>query len=351
MCKILVQSHACGHKSTLRKEICFLVKNKFLCVNEEEERKQSRYYCVSCRRQQKRVQHLEAVHLSGKREPIPCSQHNLQNSVVAKSAQQDPTTVIANLKALCAKVVAERVCEATPKPQEIHNHVPKAGILTSEAITIDISAQTPADDEIELPHPGRTDLSRATPGSAIQVSDFLGERNLHARTTNTNIKPLNPNVRRCQAEGIPSAISSPPWTQDHSIRGEHLARNGRSIGASHPRLLPLDRIFKHPHSPLSPRPSMGRDKERKPTLATTRAGTYIPSSGKPTRATKVLTTSARSARQRIDNMLNQEFLQTAHLGDVVIQSPEINPLQTKSSGGYDPNQSYLAFVKSSGYGQ
>lgn len=50
-------------------------------------------------------------------------------------------------------------------------------------------------------------------------------------------------------------------------------------------------------------------------------------------------------------MLTQEFEQTVCLGDIVLQSPEISPLQLDTSGEYDPSQSYLAFVKRSGYGQ
>jgi hypothetical protein len=50
-------------------------------------------------------------------------------------------------------------------------------------------------------------------------------------------------------------------------------------------------------------------------------------------------------------MLHQEFKQTADMGDIILESPEISPLALDDGAEYDPAQSYLASVKQSGYGQ
>jgi hypothetical protein len=50
-------------------------------------------------------------------------------------------------------------------------------------------------------------------------------------------------------------------------------------------------------------------------------------------------------------MLHQEFRQTIDMGDIILESPEISPSALDDGGEYDPAQSFLAFVKQSGYGQ
>lgn len=205
MCKLLSRSHACGHQVVVRRKQCFLAKSEFQCTDAETTQvRPSRHNCNICHREQIRTRKAGTVLSSIKAQcDIDSSKDIPERPYVAKSTQLDAATIIANLKALCAKVAAEKHTEKLSRP--------------------DIVQQKPIESS--------------------------------------------------------------------------------NVAASH-------------------------------------ACVPLPASHKKRHTSTVPTT--------ITEMLVQESEQTAYLGDITLQSPEIKPLQIDNNEEYDPTKSYMAFVKQSG---
>lgn len=289
MCRSLIQSHACGHHVTLKKEPCFLLRNELECKSEEKKQiKTCRGRCRSCRKYATRQSLQGVISASVSQGPAPwLSQEAPAERRIATPVQVDPVTIISNLKELCARVVANQCAKKR-----------------------------------------RTGESEAT--------------------TALKEKPTNPGVRQCQDE-IQLASIEQPWTQENHPT---IAESLRKSGEAHPPPTipppPTDRSVKHPKSPLCSE-SRGSIDQGVTDIKTISSGKCRRSLRR--RSSIMSTTSARSAKRRINESLRQEFETTAHLGEIILQSPDISPAALDNHDEYNPARSYLGFVKHTGYGQ
>ncbi len=344
MCKLLIQSRVCGHHVTVKTESCFLVENKFQCTYEEKKVRQSRYDCSSCRRQQWEVKHTGAILLTIRpQRHLHSLKGYLQKTHLAETNKLDPATVIANLKALCAKGLTKTVVEETPEPE--------AAIPVLQATMISASTQAHVASECLVPNRGPLELNGKSPARKGSFSDFLEELDPNAYISKLRRKPSNPSLKRCQDEDQRPPNSRQPWTRDGSNRVDSSIIRRKTLNHSASRLPLPGRGFSYRNSPLSLKPSTDIGNETDSAFGTTHAVKLLPSSRKRRNSSNISTASARSAKKKINEMLSQEFEETAYIGDIVLQSPEFKPFHQENHAEYDPAQSYLAFVERSGYGQ
>lgn len=175
MCRVLFRSHTCGHELTLKRKPCFLVKNQLQCTDEEKTLvKRSRHDCIRCRRQQRQ------------RVSEPLTNH-------ARSSRPDPTTIIANLQALCAKVVAEQhQAEAIPKPE------------VKQSISTEV--------EVPMSKDSATGTGIRLPAAKNLSSKSANEMNPDSGRCSSISKPSNAHIKHCKDEDQRPEIISEPWT-------------------------------------------------------------------------------------------------------------------------------------------
>jgi hypothetical protein len=323
MCKILTQSHSCGHSITLKRELCFLVKNKFQCTNEEKRQlRSSRRDCEKCRKQERKIRLAGVIPSPVKGQSLPDSPKEVsQEPLAPKHTQPDPSSIVANLEALCAKLAAEQRAGVTPKPDSIRHNSTTLEIQVLKASTV--STTKPAHALRELPGLSENPHSvrRGKPVKADLFSVFLDEMDPHARGSSlTEDNHQSRSIRQ-------------PWTRGHSDRAASFGGTGRIVRPSQFPLLSSSRNDKDPGRP-SLRPSTPGDTGRDSNLATRNA---CPANSRTRRdSSKLSDTSVRAAKKHINEMLNRDFEQTACLGEIVLQSPEATPLRQDPSGEYDP---------------
>jgi hypothetical protein len=332
MCKILTQSHSCGHSIKLKRDPCFLVKNKFRCTNEEKRPLRcSRHICERCRKQQRKIQLAGAIPSPIKRQINPPSTGQAsQKPPAPKPTQPNPSKIIADLKALCAKVAAEQRAGVAPMTDSMQHSSAKVEIQVRKASTVSTSNHLRAYREVsgsgENPH----SVHGGRSGKLDLFSEFVDEMDPCA--SGTNLKKGNHR----------SLQSRQPWTRDNADRAASFGGKGGIVGPSHfPSL-------------VSGRSAEGQGKSpfRLSAPSDTRTGsnrvkTYAtPVSSRAERhSSKVSTASVRAAKKHIDQMLTREFEQTASLGEIVLHSPEARPLRQGPSREYDPCRSCLTIAK------
>jgi hypothetical protein len=346
MCKILTRSHACGHQIKLGKESCFLVKNRFQYTDEEEKQvKNSKHDCYSCRRQQWKVQRAGTVSSPVKGQHQPHFTEGVIYKPHAENSRRlDPATIIANLKALCAEITI-RTTKAVPKPETNRPNSVKPGIS-------ELQSPIQRHDHMRsaVLSPVRLGGDESTSDSEGSFADSVDGRDSYACRFNVSTKPLVPEVKRCQADDRLEDTDE-NWKRDASNPAVSFGRRAQTLRHSHSLLSLSSRISKHKKSTLSHKSRSTTGSKTHSGLAAACVDAEKPHPCKRSHASNVSTGSAHSAKRRISKMLAQEFEQTAHLGGIVLQSPKISPLHLDPNEEYDPAQSYLAFVKCSGYGQ
>jgi hypothetical protein len=352
MCKILLQGHACGHDVTLRKESCFLVKNKFQCTDEEKKLvNRSKHSCTCCRRQQRKLLNQEAISSSVDRE----TRHNSSQAIskpqdTAKVLPQDPATIIANLKALCAQVVAEKQAAVAPNPKLTRsNSIGPEYPRTEASVSNECAIRNVRGITAAAQVPDR--VCKGSLAAENAFFDFMDEMDDIARKSHTITKSVDQSIGRCQSDDRPSEDKRQPWTRDSLNLAASLGRNQQMRYYADLGLQLSARSTGYLNSPLSGKPRTKTDNEAEAIRAKPRAGKPSPVVRRRRHSSNMSTASARSAKRKINEMLHREFEQTAHLGDIVLDSRENSPLAVEAGGDYDPAQSNLAFVKHSRYGQ
>jgi hypothetical protein len=307
MCKVIVRGYACGHDTILKREPCFLVKNRFECGDEEKgQSKPSERECYTCRRQRRKF-HKDATG----------SRHTSVRTKVdpATYTSVDAVTVIANLKALCAKVIAEQRAEERPKNEttgESSLEAKEGAQVASDANRHDDTfrdSKTAADRRSDLP--GR---SPARKGSFWEFAD-------------DKVDPLAGYFKFIASSG------GRRFARRHREAAEREKRQAEFVGKTGSG---------NTETPPAPCLKDFDSKQKAADALETR---------RRKRSSATSTASVKSAKRRIHEMLTREFEQTASLGDIALESPEISPLKLDGEDDYDPAQSYLVFKKNTGYGQ
>ena len=263
MGKILVQGYICGHDITLRKDPCFLVKNKLPCSDEERKQvRKSKRSCNGCLKQQRKLPIQGRVPPAVEREePRDPSQPFSKYSAVAKAAAQDPSTIIANLKALCAKVVVEKRAIVIPTSEQTKSSQIGPKHLQSEVSIARKESATLTDRKTAAAAQDQTRVRKAALTDEGGFFDFMDEMDDLALKPHISMQPVDPNVRRCQGDHRRSGVRRQPWTRDNW-------KTAVSLGSKdqlhyHARLdSQLSRLSAdHRNSPLSRKPQTGPDKE------------------------------------------------------------------------------------------
>jgi hypothetical protein len=334
MCKLLTQSHSCGHSITLERDSCFLVKTKFQCTNEEKRKlRSSRDIRRRCRKLQRKIRLAGAIPSPVKRQDNPPSPGEAsQKPHAPKLTQPDPSRIIADLKALCAKVAAEQRAGVTSKPNYMRQDSAKAETHVRKTSIASTSKQVRAPREFSGPDDIPYNVHGGRPVKSDLFSEFLNEMDPYASGSN----------REKENHRYPK--SRQPWTRDSSDRAASFEAGGivRPSTPSQFSLLSSGRSAKG-----QCKPSL-----RLPTPSDTRtdsnsAKSYASSAGPRAKrhSSSVSSASVRAAERHINEMLAREFEQTASLGEFVLQSPEARPLRQGPSAEYDPCQSYLTVVR------
>ena len=344
MCKILTQSHSCGHSITLKREPCFLVKNKFQCTNEEKTPlRSSRHLCQRCRKLQRKIQLSGAIPSPTKRQinrPAlikrqsnpPSPGEASQKPPAPKLTQSDPSRIIADLKALCAKVAAEQRSGVTPQPDSIRHDSAKVEIQALKASIVSTSKQVRAHREVSGPGESPYSVHRGRHVKSDLFSEFLNEMDPY--TSGSNLKQQNHRSHELRQ----------PWTRDSSDRAASFEGKGGILRSSQFPLVSSSRSAKgQGKAPLRiSTPSDTRTDSNPAKRYANPAGSRVER-----HSSKVSTASVRAAKKHINEVLAREFEQTAGLFEIVLQSPEARPLRQGPSGEYDPCQSCLTVVKRS----
>lgn len=323
MCKIEVQGHACGHDITLGKDPCFLVKNKLLCSDEAKKQvRKSNRGCKACRKLQRQLLTQGPVAPATEREePRDSSPPILKYPAAPKVAPKNPATIIANLKALCAKVAMEKGAGSMPDTELTQSSRTGLNHIGSEASIAGTdykawTAKKPTAAAQDEAYPRKVTLTGKT-----AFFDLMDEMDDLARKPHMSTQSVDPSVRRCQGDHRRSELRGQPWTRDGCkfavlLGTKDQLRNSASLGSR----LSSSRNG-HYTSPLTRKLPTGPDK--KPESFGTKCCARRPLPLVQRRYySNVSTASARSAKRKINAMLSREFEQTAHLGDIVLLSPE-----------------------------
>jgi hypothetical protein len=229
MCKLLTQSHACGHSITLERDSCFLVKNKFQCMNEEKRLlRASRDVCERCRKLQRKIQLAGAIPSPVKRQDNPPSSGEAsQKPPAPKLTRPDPSRIIADLKALCAKVAAEQRAEVTSKPNSMRQDSAKVEIHVRKTSIASTSKQVRAPREVSGPGDIPYSVHGGRPVKSDLISEFLNEMDPYASGSNL------------EKENHRSPKPRQPWTRDSSDRAASFEVRGGTVRPSTPSQFPL----------------------------------------------------------------------------------------------------------------
>ena len=281
----------------------------------------SRNSCRNCRRNQRNVQVPGAVSTSPQRKETISQKHD-----VAKPSSLNATTTIANLKVLCAQVVAEERDTAISKAEPTKPNQVTAEDSGVKASFVSNKGQTPVVSEVTADSHGQGSVHKSPLVTETLFYDFMDEIDNLSGKPQLTTKSADPNISRCQGDDRNSRTGRQLWTRDTSQSAEFLdtKRQMRYIGDLD--LQQSVRRTEHVSSPLS-RKARTKVENRAPSALTKSCvGTHLPRPQTRRRqSSKVSTASARSAKRKTNEMLSREFEQTAHLGDIALESPEISP--------------------------